>query len=760
VVGFWNNLPLRTKGWIVLAIPVVALMLGASVFYLQDRREQHANAAVRHTYEVKSELQTVDVRLVTAESSVRGFLNGGNPDTLAEFDTARAALPATFDRLDLLVTDKTVQTEGLPRLRSLVDQRLTALETERDAAIAAGVFPATIPDDVRQIASTARTEVKQQLTTMQAEEDRLLAERRETEETARTRTQMAIVISIAIGLLGSLLATSLFTTGIVGRVRRLATNADRLAEGLPVEPLAPATDEIGILGTRFETASRLLREREAELAHERDLLGALMDNIPYPVFFKDRHSRYLRVNMASARLVGTDDPGQFVGRSDFDFFPPDQAQALFESEQRLMETKEPIVNRVQLTTVGGQAVRWGLDNKAPIVDRTGEVVGLVGSSSDITEMKRAEEVLGHLAAIVESSNDAIVGATLDGTITTWNPSAERLYAYDAAAAIGQPLTMLFPAENAGEVPPLLAQIAEGVPGDRDDLPQRTRSGHTFDAALTLSPVRDAAGTITGAALIARDISAQKQAEVALQTANKELEAFTYSVSHDLRAPLRAMNGFSRILIEDYSAEMPEEARPYLQLVQDNARQMGRLVDDLLAFSRLGRQPVVTRPVRLAELARQVFEDLQADRAGRHVEFEIGDLPVCEVDPGLMRQVLANLISNALKFTRNREVAEIEIGSASEHAQAGEEIIRVRDNGVGFDMAYAHKLFGVFQRLHRAEEYEGTGVGLALVQRIVLRHGGRVWAESAVGRGATFFIALPAAEPSEALVPAGASATAA
>jgi light-regulated signal transduction histidine kinase (bacteriophytochrome) len=258
-------------------------------------------------------------------------------------------------------------------------------------------------------------------------------------------------------------------------------------------------------------------------------------------------------------------------------------------------------------------------------------------------------------------------------------------------------------------------------------------------------------------MIARDVSARKQAEIALHAANQELEAFTYSVSHDLRAPLRAMNGFSRILIEDYAAEMPEEARHYLDLVQDNARQMGRLVDDLLAFSRLGRQPVVKLPVALAPIAQQVFDDLHADCEGRDVEFVVGDLPVIEADPGLMRQVFANLIGNALKFTRGREVARIEIGTSPELAQAGEVVVYVKDNGVGFDMAYAPKLFGVFQRLHRAEEYEGTGVGLALVQRIVHRHGGRVWAESAPDQGATFHVALPVAVPAEESEPAGAEA---
>ena len=236
----------------------------------------------------------------------------------------------------------------------------------------------------------------------------------------------------------------------------------------------------------------------------------------------------------------------------------------------------------------------------------------------------------------------------------------------------------------------------------------------------------------------------------LEAANQELEAFSYSISHDLRAPLRAMDGFSRIMIEEYASQLPAEAQRYLQLVRGNAQQMGHLIEDLLAFSRLSRLPVNKQTVAPDELVRQVLVDLQADQEGRNVEITIGDLPACEADPGLLKQVWVNLLANALKFTRKREEAQIEIGylphpslpSPGGRGEGGEGgAYFVRDNGVGFDMQYANKLFGVFQRLHRADEFEGTGVGLAIVQRIVNRHGGRVWAEAELDKGATFFFTL-------------------
>jgi signal transduction histidine kinase len=224
----------------------------------------------------------------------------------------------------------------------------------------------------------------------------------------------------------------------------------------------------------------------------------------------------------------------------------------------------------------------------------------------------------------------------------------------------------------------------------------------------------------------------------LEAANKELEAFSYSISHDLRAPLRAIHGFSRILLEEHAPHLADEARRYLHLVRDNAQHMGELIDDLLTFARLSRQPLKRQRVVCADLVRQVLGELNGEHAGRRVDITVGDLPLCQADPTLLKQVLVNLCANALKFTRQREVAVIEIGCRE---AGGERVYFVKDNGIGFDMQYVGKLFGVFQRLHRADEYDGTGVGLAIVQRIIHRHGGRVWAEAAVNQGATFSFTL-------------------
>lgn len=232
----------------------------------------------------------------------------------------------------------------------------------------------------------------------------------------------------------------------------------------------------------------------------------------------------------------------------------------------------------------------------------------------------------------------------------------------------------------------------------------------------------------------------------LQASNRELEAFSYSVSHDLRAPLRAISGFSEVLMRQHASNLPAEARHYLERINAQAVRMTRLIEDLLALSRFGRQELARRSVETAQLVRQVIEELAVEREGRVVRFDIGRLPACRADPTLLRQVFLNLLSNAQKYTRGREVALIEIASVD---RGGRTLYYVKDNGVGFDMRYAGKLFGVFQRLHIADEFEGTGVGLAIVQRIIRRHGGEVWAESEIGKGATFFFTLGADVGSDA-----------
>lgn len=388
---------------------------------------------------------------------------------------------------------------------------------------------------------------------------------------------------------------------------------------------------------------------------------------------------------------------------------------------------------------------------------------------DITERKRTEMVSFQLAAIVASSDDAIIGRDLRGVVTSWNAAAEREFGYAASEMIGHSIARLIPPERQEEEVKILEQIVRGKSVRHFETMRLRKDGSTFNVSVTVSAIKDSSGKIIGASKVVRDITTRKKAEetihrlnaeleqrvtqrtAELEAANKELESFSYSVSHDLRAPLRAVDGFSQAVLEDYGPQLPEDGRRCLQTIREGAQRMGRLIDDLLTLSRLGRLPLSKRAVETGDLVRAVLEDLSPQREGRQIEVSVAELPVCQGDAVLLKQVWINLLSNAFKYTRRREKAVIEVGckrepiAAEDHGgpekKTNENVYFVRDNGTGFDMRYADKLFGVFQRLHREEEYEGTGVGLAIVQRVVHRHGGRVWAEAAEDRGATFYFTL-------------------
>ena len=352
-------------------------------------------------------------------------------------------------------------------------------------------------------------------------------------------------------------------------------------------------------------------------------------------------------------------------------------------------------------------------------------------------LRQAED---QLKLFIESVRDrAIVMLDAKGCILTWNAGAERIKGFQPGDVIGKHFSILHSAEDIQRGMPERALKIAAEEGDfQVECWCLRKDGSRFRAEVVITAIRDADGGIRGFGEVTRDITGQKRAEEEIRQLNAELEAFSYSVSHDLRAPLRAVDGFSRAVLEDFGAQLPEEGQRYLQRIREGAQRMGILIDDLLTLSRMSRAPLSKRKVNTEELVRGVLDDLRFMKEGRQIELHIGNLPECTGDPDLLKQVWSNLLSNAFKYTRQRAVTVVEAGCVGD---SGENVYFVRDNGTGFDMRYAHKLFGVFQRLHGDEEYEGTGVGLAIVQRIMHRHGGRVWAEAAVDRGATFHFTM-------------------
>jgi PAS domain S-box-containing protein len=374
-----------------------------------------------------------------------------------------------------------------------------------------------------------------------------------------------------------------------------------------------------------------------------------------------------------------------------------------------------------------------------------------------TQRKTAEENRQReipFRRLIDAVTDyAIISLDANGLVTSWNSGAERLTSYAAEEIIGQHVGRLHLKEDVecGKLAEDLRRAA--AEGHMKEEGWRVRKdGSLFCAEAVTTALRGPAGELIGFVKIEKDISARRAAEAQIQElnieltqrveelggANRELESFSYSVSHDLRSPLRHMDGFARILKEEHSPHMTPEAIVYVDRILSAATHMGQLIDDLLNLARIGRLELKRERAQLAGLVKQAIAELPAEAKERNIEWWVEPLPEMNCDARLLKLIFANLLSNAVKFTRKQAAAVIEVGS---RVTDGVPTIFVRDNGVGFDMKYADKLFGVFQRLHRQEEFEGTGIGLATVQRIVRRHGGEIWAESQINSGTTFLFTL-------------------
>ncbi|MGE5505155.1 MAG: sensor histidine kinase [Actinomycetota bacterium] len=358
--------------------------------------------------------------------------------------------------------------------------------------------------------------------------------------------------------------------------------------------------------------------------------------------------------------------------------------------------------------------------------------------------------------IVDIAADAIISTDAGQRIVLFNQGAERIFGWRADEVLGKPLAILLPEDaRSGHARHVIMFGSQDTGarqmGERGQIRGRRKDGTIFPAEASISRI-EVDGRTTYTAIL-RDVTLQREYEAAierlnadlkhraalLETANRELEAFSYSVSHDLRAPLRSIDGFSQVLIEDYADTLPPDGRSVLDRVRSATQRMGQLIDDILNLSRLTRGEVRRQPVDLSAMARQIADELAKAEPGRQVSVDIADGIEAHADPHLIYAALSNLLGNAWKYTSRHSTAAIAFGATD--LPDGRRAFFVKDDGAGFDMAYVHKLFGAFQRLHGMNDYPGTGIGLATVQRIVHKHGGEVWAEGAIERGATFTFTL-------------------
>jgi PAS domain S-box-containing protein len=357
------------------------------------------------------------------------------------------------------------------------------------------------------------------------------------------------------------------------------------------------------------------------------------------------------------------------------------------------------------------------------------------------------------ASLLDLTHDSIFVRDMDFYITYWNLGAQELYGWKAEDVVGKHSLQLLQTVYPIPLQDLRAELLRT--GRWEGELERTKANGTpVVVATRWSLRRDEYGQAVAILETSNDVTDRKRREgeiqnlnqqlarrsTDLESINKELEAFAYSVSHDLRAPLRHIAGYTELLQRRVTAALDEKSQRYITMMLDSAKRMGTLIDDLLAFSRIGRAETQKTVVNLGQLAKEALSEVRQETEGRDIAWKIGPLPECFGDRSMLRLAFVNLLSNAVKFTRTRPHAEIEIGCAD--GKRRDVVVFVKDNGVGFDMRYVNKLFGVFQRLHQSDAFEGTGIGLATVQRIIHRHGGEVWAEGFVDKGATFYFTAP------------------
>jgi PAS domain S-box-containing protein len=575
---------------------------------------------------------------------------------------------------------------------------------------------------------------------------------------------------LSLGRIPKPIARAIEAVARIGRIYAIGFSWDGLHYGcislaLPKGVELPESDAITLLAHQATIAIRRLRA-EQELRESRAELDAFFSESLDLLAVAGMDGCFKRLNPRWVETLGFS--VETLTSSPFlEFVHPDDVEQTKAAVGRLMagHTETRFVNRYRTSSGEYRWLEWRAFPRRGLI---------YAAARDLTERIEAEQAVraSEERYRLMADNTADVIWILDVStmrFTYVSPSAERLRGYTAEEVLEQSMDEVMTPESLERIGETLPRmIAAAQSGDEsawiniEEVDQPRRDGSIVATEVTTTFLTDAEGNIDRVLGVSRDITERRQAEAEIRALNEslearvrertaqleeaiaELEAFSYSVSHDLRAPLRAINGYATILVEDHGADIGEDGRRSCDSIIGNTRRMGQLIDDLLAFSRLGRSRLAREPIDMAVLAQAALGDVTTDLQRGRVTLSVGDLPPVTGDPTLLRQVWSNLLSNALKFTSEETCPTIVVAGARED---GEAVFSVRDNGPGFDMRHASKLFQVFERLHGAE-YEGSGVGLAIARRAVEAHGGRIWAEGEPGKGATFFFALPAAGPPE------------
>ena len=735
----------------------LGLLVGAAwINWDHSRHLQDTVRLVSHTEQVRSELDRLFIQMQDIETGARGFVMTGDPAFLEPFTLAAGKVNDQLRTVRELTRDNPHQQADCDRLAPLIARKVALAQDNVDIRKAVG------PETARQATGgdagkAVMDEIRVVVARMSGEEEALLDQR--SAVVRREARQARFLTAAGIGL-GFTLLTAVFV--LLLRENLLRRRSESALQAGKI---------------RLEAA---VRSNQLIMEHSLDVICTM-----------DAEGRFVFVSAACRKLWGYT-PEELAGRSCGDFVCPDDLLKTSQAMADIMAGKpvRDFENRCRCKDGSLIPVVWSASWSM------GDGI-MFCVAHDITERKRAEAVIDRLnaelrqrAAQLQGLFDSLPGLYLVLTpelvITAVSDAYLKATMTTREGIIGRGLFDVFPdnpddpaADGVRNLRASLDRVRRHCTPDTMAIQKydMRRPGGAFEVRFwspVNSPVLGVDGRLdyiihrvedvtdfvrqkSAAPPDDRNLQArmqQMEAEIyqrsqeiqsimgRLREANEELEAFSYSVSHDLRAPLRHIEGFAGMLSGHAAASLDDKGRRYLTVIADSARRMGVLIDDLLTFARIGRTEMRRLPVRLDELVNDVRQGLAGEINGRRIEWDLQPLPVVQGDPNLLRQVFVNLIGNAVKYTGRQPDTRITIGPADDPGHPDEIAIAVRDNGAGFDMKYASKLFGVFQRLHSSSEFEGTGVGLANVRRIIQRHGGRTWAEGEPGKGATFYFSLP------------------
>jgi PAS domain S-box-containing protein len=689
------------------------LIIGGGFTYRNNVEFANSVAWISRTQDVRAALAAANGALAGAELAERDYLLTTDPAHLADCRRLAGEAEGQLANLVRLTPDNPVQRHNVAVLEGLVEARLQDIEGALDAFAANGL-PAARAYLARTRDVNVTRLVPLEIERMDALESGYLRER----EASSAHVRHSTLVSLLVTLLA-----------------------------------AAATFAALFLRIHREMLAR--RSAERALGGSEQYNRSIVDSSPDCLGVLGLDARVEEMTPQGLRLMEVDDFSAIAGGNWLEWWTGTERSA---AQDALAAARGGGAGRFQgfCATHKGTRKCWDVIVR-PIVGADGRPERLLAVARDVSDVKRAEDHLLETNRFLDSLIDNLpVMVALKDAVTLryvrHNRAFERLLGYGRDELIGKTALSLSSPEEADFI---VAKDREALDTGRLlELEQSISTPHGLRTFHTMKvPVGKEHGKPQFLLAIAVDITERKLAEKAilelnaalsanaeqLKITNKELESFSYSVSHDLRAPLRAIDGFAMMIEEDCAPRLDDEGRRYLSVIRENSKRMGALIDDLLAFSRLGRLPVTTREVDMDSLVREVASEVLEPHGAARPQLELGTLPPAHADPGLLRQVWANLLANAVKYSSKAAQPRIEVSGRRDGA---ENCYSVRDNGVGFNMAYADKLFGVFQRLHRADEFTGTGVGLAIVHRVITRHGGRVWAEGEVDRGAVFSFALP------------------